>query len=273
MHPVLLKIGSLTITWFGVMMAVSFLAGMAGWVFIGRARGRNLDYCSDLVVWVMVSGILGARIAYVAANAGKYLEKPWEVFFIFQGGLIYYGGLVGAGAGLVVFALKRKERLLPLLDFAVTSVPLAHIFGRIGCFLNGCCFGKITQSRLSVRFPYDSQPWHSHVQQFPDTFVRFCRESLPVHPVQIYEALGNALIYVILVWSYRRRPADGIILCLYLILYPALRFFMEFLRGDPRDKIGPLASAQVISIFFLVLGAAILVVTLSRRKSIGTSGA
>ena len=163
MCPILVRFGSVTITWFGVMMACAFLAGLISWIKIGHGRGRKLDFCSDIIIWVMVFGIVGARVAYVAANIDQYITKPWEVLYVFQGGLIYYGGLVGAGIGLIIFAYRRSEALLPLLDFVVTSLPLAHVLGRIGCFLNGCCFGKITQSPIAVRYPYGSPPWYSHL--------------------------------------------------------------------------------------------------------------
>jgi len=153
MHPIFFKIGPLPIHSFGVMMGLAFLAGLYNWVLLGRKEGRDYSYCSDLLFWIMISGILGARLACVVSDWPYYAEKPVRILQIWNGGLIYYGGFVAAALAVVIFARVHKQNLLSVLDFVATSVPLAHAFGRVGCFLNGCCHGIVHQGLLSVRYP------------------------------------------------------------------------------------------------------------------------
>jgi phosphatidylglycerol:prolipoprotein diacylglycerol transferase len=238
MHRIFLEMGGFQIAWFGVMMVLAFLAGLVSWNLLGRREGRDIDFCSDLLLWVMVGGIVGGRVAYVASDFRHFIAQPAQILLLNQGGLIYYGGFIGAGVAIVLFARRRREKLLPLLDFIITSVPLGHVFGRIGCFLNGCCYGARYDGLLSVRYPADNP---------------FAPAGFSVHPVQIYEAAANLLLYGLLLWAYRRRPRAGQVLALYLTTYPVIRFLMELLRGDERELWG-LTVAQDVSVALFVIG-------------------
>jgi len=174
------------------------------------------------------------------------------ISFIHRGGLIFYGGFVAAALALVVFARVYRQKFLALVDFVITSVPLAHVFGRIGCFLNGCCHGRVHDGLLSVTFPKDSLPWDN--QLYAGRIGKDALHTLPVHPVQLYEAAFNLLLYVFLFQAYRRRKTDGKVTSLYLLIYPVFRFFVEFLRGDERIKWMGMSVAQVMSIVLLVTG-------------------
>ena len=256
MHPVLTHIGSWPITWFGIMMVAGFLAGYANWLWLGRKEGRDSNMISDLLFWTMVAGVAGARIAYVVSDWAYFREQPLRVFRVYEGGLIYYGGVAGALLAVLFYAAVRRERLLNFLDFVVTSLPLGHAFGRVGCFLNGCCFGKPTCCATGVRFPYGSLPWLS--QRELGLIGDADSRTQPVHPVQLYESLSNLLIYVLLVFLYRRRRKEGSVLAAYLLTYPAVRFVLEFLRGDERCRVSwmpGLNVAQLVSLCMLACGA------------------
>ena len=301
MHTAFFKIGSFTIHWYGVMMALGFLAALLNWHFLGKKEGRRLDYCSDLLFWIMLSGIIGARIAYVASNFRYFIDNPAEIIRIDRGGLIYYGGFLAAGGAIVVFARVHKEKISGLFDFVITAVPLAHAFGRIGCFLHGCCFGKVCHSFPAVRFPITSPAaWKHHAEGLianerverlmtavkdwrmskseltekvrdlveSGAISRTDALSLPVHPVQLYESALNIFIYILLIQSYRHRQSSGRTLALYLISYPIVRFSMEFLRGDERMRYAGLTLAQIISAGLFALG--IVFFLYSRKK--GNSG-
>jgi phosphatidylglycerol---prolipoprotein diacylglyceryl transferase len=256
MHAICFKLGALTIHWYGVCMALGFLAGLANWIWLGCVRGRNAAFASDLLFWVMVAGLLGARTAYVLTNLSSFAGRPYAVFFFHEGGLVYYGGFIGAAVALPVFARLRGLSVLALYDFVVTSVPLAHALGRIGCFLNGCCFGRPWDGCVAVRFPDGTLPWWAHVEAgwIPRTALR----SAAVHPVQLYEAAFNLLLYGLLVVGYRRRPRDGMLTALYLFLYPAARFGFELLRGDTRPAWAGLSLGQWTSIALVLAGLAVL---------------
>ena len=264
MHPVCFRIGSLTVHWYGVLMAVGFLLGFLNWVLLSRREGRRFEVLSDLLFWIMVGGIVGARVAYVIADLAYFAKHPLEIIRVDRGGLIYYGGLIGAGVAIWWFARRRKQRMFDLLDLVITSVPLAHALGRIGCFLNGCCFGTRWAGPWAIRYPADSHAWCDHVNA--GLLSRFQPHSLPVHPVQLYEAGLNLLLFAALVWLYRHRRVQGVVVSSYLLGYPLLRFGLEFLRGDARTVLGPFSAAQWISIGLFAAGCVLMAWT--RRRAV-----
>jgi phosphatidylglycerol:prolipoprotein diacylglycerol transferase len=263
MDPLLFSIGPIKIFWFGVMTIVGYSAALSLVVWMGRKEGKDFSFCADLSFWLMISGIVGARLTYIAANWGHYASRLNEIWRIDQGGLIYYGGMIAGLVTVVVFAKVRRHDVRRLFDFIAVGVPLAHAFGRVGCFLNGCCHGKVYDGLLAVRFPYRSPVWYRQLELHRiDTRDP---ESLPVHPVQIYEAVFNLAVCVFLVWVYRRRKRAGTTTALYLICYPVGRFVLEFFRGDQRLTFLGMNTAQVTSL--AVLAAGILLLTFGRGKA------
>lgn len=243
-------------------MALGFLAGLMSWTVVGRREGRDFNFCSDLLFWVMVSGIVGGRLAYVAGDLGHFLAEPLAVFRVDQGGLVYYGGFFGGAVGLVLFARRRRQPLAKLLDFVVPSVPLGHAFGRLGCFFNGCCHGAPHAGAAAVTFPAYSPAWWRQVDS--GLLRDGALHSLPVHPVQLYETALNLVLYVVLVSFYRRRRRDGSVVALYFLTYPVGRFLLEFLRGDERSTAFGLSRAQCGSLVLFAAGCALAAV-LARR--------
>jgi phosphatidylglycerol:prolipoprotein diacylglycerol transferase len=260
MHPDFMSIGPLTIHSYGVMMALGFVAGLANWIWLGKRQGHSVQFCTDLMFWVMVAGIVGARIAYVMENWSYYAADPASIIRVDQGGLVFYGGFVAAGGAVVLFAKRHQVGLIRLFDLVVTSVPLAHALGRVGCFLNGCCFGRCTTARLHVAFPAHSIPWLSQLRagQIEDTAA----SSLPVHPVQLYEAGFNLTVYALLVWLFHRRLRTGVITAVYLMLYAIGRFTLEFMRGDRADRVAveQLSIGQFVSLVVFAVGLILLLV-------------
>ena len=242
MHPICFHIGAKAIYWYGVLGAVAFLAASAHWSLLARWKGWPPSRGSDLAIWLVLGGLLGARLNYVVANLRYYLNNPSEILRIDHGGLIFYGGV--AGGAIMVLILSRRWRvpILELADFTLTGLPLAHAIGRIGCFLNGCCYGTPT-----------CLPWAVWMH---DAYR---------HPTQLYESLANIIIYLLILRLYLRRPARGLPTAVYLLGYPPLRFLVEFVRGDERMRAGPLTVAQWVSLF-LVFIALILLFRVSRHR-------
>jgi phosphatidylglycerol:prolipoprotein diacylglycerol transferase len=256
MHSELFSIGGLVIRGYGLMMALGFILGLVSWVRVGRGSGRDFTYCSDLLFWVMVSGIAGARAVYVLFEWDYYRKYPWLILRIDQGGLVFYGGFLFSALALMVFARRHRESLMSLLDFVITSVPLAHAFGRVGCFLNGCCFGRPHASPLGVRFPAGSPvAWY---QMEIGLIPREAAATLPVHPVQLYEAALNVLLYGVVVWHYRRSRREGSTTALYLLAYAVIRFATETFRGDDRLRWQGLSVSQHVSIGLFLMGVMVL---------------
>ncbi len=232
MHPVCFYLGSRPIYWFGVCVAVAFLAVMGYWSWVARREHRAPGFASDLAFWIMLGGILGGRLAYVAANYPEYLAHPLSILRIDQGGLIFYGGFVGGVLAVVLFARVRGLPLWDLGDLVLSGLPLGHGLGRVGCFMNGCCYGQ----------PSDA-PWA--------VFMAGARR----HPTQLYEAVFNLGLFVVLALAYPRRRRPGTVVALYLMIYPVGRFLLEYFRGDERQHLFEFATAQVISLVLFAAGA------------------
>ncbi len=271
MHPIAFELGALKIHWYGICMAAAFLLGLGTWVVLGRRDGRDAAFCSDLLFWVMVAGLLGGRLAYVLSNPLYYLQYPQRVFYLWEGGLIYYGGFVGAITAVWLYARQRGLAFFELLDFAITALPLSHAVGRLGCFLNGCCFGRPFAGAGAIAYPPGSLPWHRHLEL--GLIAPGATHSLGVHPVQLYEALFNLLLFPVLIVVYRRRKRPGQVLGAYLLLYPLGRFTLEYLRGTERHYAGALSAAQLLSLGLFTAGLLVLLIPKWRRRTAPAPGA
>jgi len=241
MHPIAFELFGRPIYWFGIMMALGFLAAISIWNWLASRTGRPRGYGSELGFWIMISGVVGARIAEVLGNLSFFLAHPWEIIRVDHGGLVFYGGFILCCLAVIVFARRHQDPLWTLADFTVVGLPLGHAFGRVGCFLNGCCYGTPTQLPWAVCFPAQHD---SH--------------GVPVHPTQLYEATYNLLLFgLLLAFFLRRHPPPGRVLALYLLLYPPFRFTIEFIRGDERLNWLGLNLAQETSLVLFAVGLAL----------------
>jgi phosphatidylglycerol:prolipoprotein diacylglycerol transferase len=250
-HPIALQLGPLTIRWYGVMMALAFLAGL--WTATLRAKRVNVksDTISDVTLWLLVGGIVGARFVYVTTYWNReFANQPFtEVFMVQHGGLVYYGGLIGATIAGLGYLAWKKLPVWKIADILAPSIALGSVFGRIGCLLNGCCYGYECDLPWAIHFPADHET-----------------HGAPVHPTEIYDAGLNLILYVLLAWWFRRRKFDGQIFAAYLMIYAIFRSISEHFRGDyPSDHIhNGITSAQLLSIPMFVVGL-ILMLWLARR--------
>ncbi len=247
-------------------VALGFLAALGAVTFLARRGfipGFPEEGASQLVLCAMAGGAAGARIAYVCEHwSAEYAGRPFtEVFRFDKGGLMFYGGLFGAIAAIALFSRAKKVPLLRVLDLCAAVVPLGHAFGRVGCFLNGCCYGRACDSALSVTYPAHSPAWWEQVGA--GLIGRGAPESLPVLPSQLIEAVANLVLFSILFTWARRKPAKGLLSGAYLMAYAAIRFFTETLRSDPRMMVGPLTISQFLSLCAFAAGVAIIL--LGRR--------
>ncbi|MGI6098781.1 MAG: prolipoprotein diacylglyceryl transferase [Lentisphaerae bacterium] len=258
MHPIIFQFGPFTLHAFGLMMALGFLAGLHVMRRLARGGFGSLtdDHLTRLIVWLMVGGVLGARLAYVAEHwTSEFAANPGAIIRIDQGGLMYYGGLLGAIATIFLFARVYRRHPLEVLDLCAAALPLGHAFGRIGCFLNGCCYGMRCKGPWGVRFPAGSMPWHEQVAQGVIKATSPCSE--PVVPTQLIEAAANLVLVAVLYAIARRHPRRGQLTALYLMLYAVIRFHTEMLRGDARMQVGALSISQFISLLLMAAGLAL----------------
>jgi phosphatidylglycerol:prolipoprotein diacylglycerol transferase len=256
-HPIALQLGSLTIHWYGVMIALAFLAGL--WTATRRARRENIagERIADLVFWIMVAGMIGARTVYVTTYWSEFAHQPFtEIFMIQHGGLVYYGSVIGAAMAYFIYTRWKRLPGWKIADILAPSIALGNAIGRIGCLLNGCCYGRVCSLRWAIRFPNQSAAW---LQQFQQGLVGKSDPSLPVHPTEIYDALLNLGLYLGLAWLFRRKKFDGQVFAAYLVGYALTRSFVECFRGDyPANHIHDgLTPAQLLSIPIFIVGLAL----------------
>lgn len=260
MHSELFQLGPLHIRAFGLLLALGFLATCYAATYLSRNTHRNWDFLSALFMYMMIAGVIGARIAYILEHwRVEFSDNLGAIFRIDQGGLMFYGGVAGAAIALLIFARLKKEHFMELSDLLLTVLPLGHAFGRMGCFMHGCCHGRITSSVFGVTFPEQSPAWLLHVQNGLIDKTAAC--SLPVIPTQIFEASANILLFLILAKIYRSRKNEpGIISAIYLIAYGIIRFTVEHFRGDQRMAVGIFSISQAISIAAMAGGILIFVI-------------
>ncbi len=252
MDKIAFSIGSFTVHWYGVFVAIGFLVGLWTASRRGLQSGIAPEKIMDAGPWLILGTVVGARALYVITYWREgFADKPLtEIFMIQHGGLVYYGGLIGATLATIIYLRARKLPLWKFGDALAPSVALGYFFGRFGCLMNGCCYGCPTDLPWAIHFPADHET-----------------HGTSVHPTQIYDSILNLGLYAALAWLYRRKKFDGQIFALYLMGYAVLRSFVELFRGDySTDHIhGLLTPAQWISVGIFVTGLG-LFWTLSRPQ-------
>lgn len=244
MFPVLVRIHDFPIHSYGVLIALGFL--LAVWFAKAEARRLRLppEKIVDLGFWALLVGMAGSRALFVVTQLSYFSEHPWEMFHIWEGGLVFYGGFLACGPFFYWFCRKNKMSMATVLDLGAVCLPLAHAFGRIGCFSAGCCYGKPT-----------GMPWGV---AFDSPLVDVSVRGIPVHPTQLYEALSLLVLFFILRRQRLHKKFNGEIAILYCVGYAAIRFVIEFFRGDlVRGFVIPdvISTSQFIAILVFAAGA------------------
>lgn len=244
MYPVIWEFGNFSLRSYGVMAAIGFLA--ATWVINWNRKFANLngDQATGLVLWAMVAGVVGARIFYVIQFWQLFEHNLWNIFRIDRGGLVFYGGFFLAIGAIALFCRLNRLDLIRVLDLFTPALAIGHAAGRIGCFLNGCCYGKPTQCLLGVVYPAGSEPARRYGE-------------LALHPVQLYETGINILIFGLMLLLVRR-TRRGVAMSAYLIIYGLIRFADEFFRGDHQQFWNGFTPAQVIGLGMVPVGILLL---------------
>lgn len=241
MHPILFNIGNITIYTYGFMMAIGIISAIFITVYRGKKIGIDSDTIFDLAIYGVISGILGAKLLFIIAEAPYIFKNPAVLKDMITGGFVVYGGIIGGVLAGYIFCRVRKIDFLTLFDLVAPSIALAQGFGRIGCFSAGCCYGRETTSPFGVVF---------HNSPFAPNGVRLI-------PTQLISSLGDFIIAVILFYFATKEHKKGQVAALYMILYSIGRFFVEFLRDDPRGNVFFLSTSQFICIFVFIAGIVI----------------
>lgn len=259
MHPILFKLGPITIYSYGAMLALAFLVGIAVAYKRAPKLGIEPQLILDLSVYIIIGALIGSRVLYVISRWSDYRHDLPAIFKLWEGGLAFHGGLAGAVLISLWYLRKKKVSFWKVGDLIIPSVALGHALGRLGCFLNGCCYGISTGSPLGVTFP-------------PGSFAAShfgCDHH--IHPVQLYAAIALFIIFLILVKLTPRAGFEGEIFCLYGVVYGVLRFSLEFLRAEHPPFLFSLTLYQIISIGLIVFSLVMLGILWRRSGGIKTS--
>lgn len=253
MHPILLKIGSLTIFTYGFLLALAFLAAIAVAGREARRVGLPTGRVYDLCFYSIVAALIGARFFQVLLDWPYFLAHPLDIVKVWDGGLAFQGGLLLGIITAIIYIRRHNLPVWQTLDILALGMPLGQCIGRLGCFMAGCCFGKPTDLPWGVTFTH------------PETLGPI---GVKVHPTQLYESLLALGVFAVLFRLRLRKRFEGQLLGAYFLLAGLVRFGVEFFRGDPRgpDLLAGMPSTQVIALSMAVVGGGILVLGQRAKK-------
>jgi phosphatidylglycerol:prolipoprotein diacylglycerol transferase len=302
-HPVLFRIPG--VDWplhtYGVLIVIGFLGAMFVAHREAKRQGKYAEEVLDFAFWALLGGMIGARVVFIIVNWREYfVDHPFDhvggipipaVFVIWKGGLVFYGAALGGLLAFLWYTNKHNIRgvdKLMLADMMVVGVPLAHVFGRLGCVSAGCCWGDaaahldaagqiVSSFPLGIRFPTDALAYTSLMSTVDPSTADWMRENhttLPLIPVQLMESFGEACVFMILMFVRSRKWFHGQVLLTYGILYPILRSIMEMMRGDAERGYvipGYLSTSQFISL--CVATASLITIFVLRRRGLASIAA
>lgn len=247
MFPKLISVGDVFLPTYGVMVALAFLAGLWVTVRLGQRAGLNTQKLQDLVVYCAITGLAGAKLLMFVFDWPYYAKNPGEMLSLstLRAAGVYQGGFVLAVVFAIYYLRKNGMPVLKTMDAFAPGISLGHAIGRLGCFAAGCCYGILC-----------GRPWaavyrNPDVKEFSNVPM-----NVPLHPTQIYEALGDLLIFGVLYRLHNPAKRPGGLFALYLVLYSLLRFAVEFWRYHDQVPLWglPLSHTQWISLGTLLVG-------------------
>ena len=239
MHPILFNAGPITIYSYGVLLAAAYLTGL--WMAVRRARAAGIDgnRIMDLLIWVIIAALIGAKLLLFIVDF-EHFTSSWEEFTtLLRSGGVFYGGLIAAILVCIYQLRKHRLPLWPSGDLFAPGIALGYMVGRLGCLMAGCCYGKPTDVAWAITFTDPAANFNVGTPL-----------NVPLHPTQLYEAGAGLIIFVVLM-LLEKRPGSfpGRTFWSFAFLYSVLRFFIEFYRGDDRGLVlGLLSTSQFISV-------------------------
>ncbi|MDD6073742.1 MAG: prolipoprotein diacylglyceryl transferase [Otoolea sp.] len=239
----LFTIGSLTIHGYGLMIGLGIIAAYLLCEYRANRKGLDSDPLISIALWGVGGGLICAKLLYYITTFDEILEDPSRLLDLGDG-FVVYGGIIGGIFGGWLYTRIKKLPFWKYFDLVMPAVALAQGFGRIGCFLAGCCYGLQMESPISIVFTHSD----------------FAPNGVPLLPTQLISSGLDFLHCLILLYAAKKCKHDGQVSALYLIFYSIGRFGLEYLRGDLiRGSVGALSTSQFISIFILAIGIALFV--------------
>jgi len=255
-YPNLFSIGPLTVHSYGLFVALGFSVALLITLKIGKTQGIEGKRLVDMGFIMILTAIIGSRLAFVLINFSYYKDRPIDIFRIWEGGLVFSGGLVAVALVMGWYFRRHRLSFWQMGDLWAPGIAIGQATGRIGCFMAGCCYGKPTDLPWAVVFtdPQSLAPLNT-----------------PLHPTQLYAAFSGFIIFVVLMFLNDRKQFQGQVFIWFLILHSTARLFMERFRGDERGLIPgtEMSITQLITLLVLFAAVAVLFVFKSKEKNQG----
>lgn len=218
MHPLLFQLGPIPVHTYGFLIAIGFLIAVQVIKRLAERAKLDVNRVLDLVFWTMLVGFIGARFLFVLTRIDYFMANPGDLFKVWEGGLVFFGGPLAAIPFVIWYTRKYKLPLWSTMDVMIPGLAIAHVFGRFGCVAAGCCYGKPTGGDWGLKLNSD--------------LVDPAFRGIYLHPVQLYEAGAVLALFFGLIWVSRRKLFDGQVVLTYFMAYPIVRSVTELFRGD-----------------------------------------
>jgi phosphatidylglycerol:prolipoprotein diacylglycerol transferase len=255
MHPLLVNIGPIPIHTYGFLIAIGFLVAIFVLKRLAYRAKLDVERILDLAFWCLLIGFMGARALFVITRLSYFVSNPIEIFKVWEGGLVFFGGPIAVVPFVIWYLRKHKLPLWKTMDVLAPPLVIAHAFGRLGCLAAGCCYGKPTGTSFGVKLYSDLVD-----RQF---------QGIPLHPTQLYESAALFVLFLGLLYVSKKKVFDGQVALTYSLIYPIIRSIIEIFRGDiVRGFIieDVLSTSQFISILVLLIAGTVLFYRLSQVR-------
>lgn len=237
MRIILFDIFGIKIKSYGLMIAIGIIVASSLLIKSGKKKKMDEDSLLNLIIFTVIGGVLGGKLLFIITEIKDILKDP-SILLNFGYGFVVYGAIMGGALTIYLYCKRKKWNGLELIDMTVPGLALAQGFGRIGCFLAGCCYGAETTSSIGVVFPKGS----------------LAPSGVHLHPTQIYSSIFDFILGFFLLYYAKKEREKGKVTGMYLMIYSIGRFIVEFFRNDPRGSVGSLSTSQFIAIFTLIIG-------------------
>jgi phosphatidylglycerol:prolipoprotein diacylglycerol transferase len=230
----------ITVYSYGLMIALGILAAFYVTLRLSKKFGLDADKLSNLFIWVIVAAFVGGKLFYFFEDWDKYTQDPSQMLNVMGGGFVFYGSLIFAIPTIILWLRQQKIPVRPFLDVLAFAGPVVHSFGRVGCFLAGCCHGKVCNNALGVTFTH------------PDTLA--VPTNTPLYPTQLMDIGVNLIILLVVFLVRKKQQFDGQLLLIYLMMYGVGRSIVEIYRGDDARGFvfgGALSHSQFIALLII----------------------
>ncbi len=254
MYPDLLTIGPITLHTYGMFVAIGFFVGLMVTAKLGKAEGFNPQQIMDMGFIIILSAIIGSRAMYVLLNASYYTRSPLDILKIWEGGLVFSGGVLGVVLTMLWYIKRHGLPLGKAADLWTPAIAIGQGIGRIGCFMAGCCYGRPTDLICGVVFT------HPHSLASP--------LNVPLHPTQIYSSLSGFVIFLVVLVLYSKKKFEGQVFLWFLIMHSTARLAIERFRADDRGILlgSNMSMTQLVATLILITSVGILLVVKSKKK-------